>query len=131
MSEIIYAPEPSDNLWHERDRARYPSDLMPFVQILLDHEDNLSDGFQYYSESISATLTTVAQEMQRAAHQSSWVKALVEALEALEKRMWRSGAGTVGFKWCAVCGRSDLDTGKIGHKSDCPFAALAAFEEGQ
>jgi len=65
------------------------------------------------------------------ARQSSWVKALVEALEALEKRMWRSGAGTVGFKWCAICGRSDLDTGKIGHKSDCPFAALAAFEEGQ
>ena len=57
------------------------------------------------------------------------VKALIEALEALEKRMWRSGAGTVGFKWCAVCGRSDLDMGKIGHKPDCPFAALMPFEE--
>ena len=57
------------------------------------------------------------------------VRALAEALEALEKRMWRSGAGTVGFKWCTICGRSDLDTGKIGHKSDCPFAALAASEE--
>jgi len=57
------------------------------------------------------------------------VKALIEALEALEKRMWRSGAGTAGFKWCAICGRSDLDMGKIGHKPGCPFAALMPFEE--
>ena len=70
----------NENTYHARDPERYPDSLRPFVRILLDHEYDLSAGYQYYYVgSLRENLTTIATEMHDAACQLPEIKALMEA----------------------------------------------------
>lgn len=56
----------------------YPEELRPYIDILWNHEEKLSDGFHYYCSSIyREVMTSLATEMRDAHKQLSQVKALV------------------------------------------------------